>query len=39
MLSAAKHLAPLFLGGKFQSEILRSALLRSELVTFLEWRL
>ena len=30
MLSAAKHLALLFLGGKVQSEILRSAPLRSE---------
>jgi hypothetical protein len=30
MLSAAKHLALLFLGRKVQSEILRSAPLRSE---------
>jgi hypothetical protein len=30
MLSAAKHLALLFVGGKIQGEILRSAPLRSE---------
>jgi hypothetical protein len=30
MLSAAKHLALLFPGGKVQGEILRSAPLRSE---------
>jgi hypothetical protein len=30
MLSEAKHLAVLFVGGKVQSEILRSAPLRSE---------